>query len=342
MIIDGRKIGAPECPYFIAEMSNNHNGNLTTAKRIIETAKECGADAVKLQTYTADSITINCDREEFVIKSDVWAGRSYYELYRSISMPLEWHHELFQFAKNIGITIFSSPFDRESVQLLESLDCPAYKVASFEAFDPILLKAIAETKKPIIISTGVSTTNDILETIEFLQKNGSGEYAFLHCVSSYPAAVTEMNINALDELKKYSNVFGLSDHSLGNIAISAAVAKGASIVEKHFTLDRGDGGADASFSIEPHELAEAVETACSVWESLGNSDILNLTRKGVNHARSIFVIKDVEKGETFSEKNIRIIRPGLGLHPQNYFSILGKKATVSLSRGTPLSEEHIC
>ena len=342
MIIEGRKIGASERPYFIAEMSNNHNGNLTTAKRIIERAKECGADAVKLQTYTADSITINCNREEFVIKSDVWAGRSYYELYQSISMPLEWHRELFQFARNIGITIFSSPFDRDSVQLLESLNCPAYKVASFEASDPVLLKAIAETKKPIIISTGVSTTKDILETIAFLQKNGAGECAFLHCISSYPAVVNEMNINALDEVKKYSEVFGLSDHSLGNIAISAAVAKGASIIEKHFTLDRGDGGADASFSIEPDELSEAIETACLVWESLGNSDILNHPRKGINHARSIFVIEDVEKGEPFSEKNIKIIRPGLGLHPRNYFSILGKKATVSLSRGTPLSEEHIC
>ncbi len=342
MIIEGKKIGASARPYFIAEMSTNHNGSLTTAKKIIKVAKKCGASAVKLQTYSADSITINCNREEFIIKSDVWAGRSYYDLYQSISMPLEWHNQLFDYAKIIGITIFSSPFDNASVALLEDLDCPAYKIASFEASDPILLKAVAETKKPIIISTGVSTINDVLDTINFLEKNNSGEYALLHCTSSYPAAVNEMNINALDELKKYSKVFGLSDHSLGNIAVSAAVAKGASIIEKHFTLDRGDGGADAGFSIEPHELSHAIETAGSVWESLGNSDILNCSRKGVNHARSIFVIKDIKKGEPFSENNIKIIRPGLGLHPKKYFSIIGKKATVSLTRGTPLSEDHLC
>lgn len=342
MIIDGKNIGTFEPPYFIAEMSNNHNGNLTTAKNIIQAAKNCGANAVKLQTYTADSITINCDRDEFIIRSDEWAGRSYYDLYKSISMPLDWHGELFAFAKSIGISIFSSPFDRKAVELLENLDCPAYKVASFEAFDPVLLKAISETKKPMIISTGVSTINDILDTINFLEKNNSGEYALLHCTSSYPAAASEMNINALDEIKKYTKIYGLSDHSLGNIAISAAVAKGASIIEKHFTLDRDAGGADSSFSIEPDELTCSIKIANSVWESLGSNDILENNRKGSNHARSVFVIEDIKKGEIFSENNIRIIRPGLGLHPKNYFSILGKKANINLSRGTPLSKEHIC
>lgn len=342
MIIDGKNIGTFESPYFIAEMSNNHNGNLITAKKIIQTAKNCGANAVKLQTYTADSLTIDCARDEFIIKTDVWAGRSYYDLYKSISMPLDWHSELFSFAKSIGISIFSSPFDRESVALLEDLDCPAYKVASFEAFDPVLLKAISETKKPMIISTGVSNINDILDTINFLDKNNSGEYALLHCTSSYPAAASEMNINALDEIKKYTKTYGLSDHSLGNIAISAAVAKGASIIEKHFTLDRDAGGADASFSIEPDELSVAIEIANSVWESLGTIDILNKNRKGLNHARSVFVTENIKKGEIFSEKNIRIIRPGLGLHPKNYFSTLGRKANINLSRGTPLLKEHIC
>jgi N-acetylneuraminate synthase len=340
--INSRKIGVDEPPFFIAEMSNNHHRDLPTAKKIIQVAKECGAHAVKLQTYTADSITIDCNRDEFIIKSDVWAGSSYYDLYKSISMPLEWHEELFSFAKQLGIIIFSSPFDAASVELLEGLNCPAYKIASFEASDPVLLKAVADTKKPIIISTGVSTATDIEQALDFLTQQNAGEIALLHCTSSYPAATNQMNINAIDELKNYSDTIGLSDHSIGNIAISSAISKGACIIEKHFTLDRSKGGADASFSIEPNELSESISLSRSIWESLGDKNILKRRRQGSNHARSIFIVQDIKKGEFFTEDNLRIIRPGLGLHPKNFFSLIGKKATIDISRGTPLSDDHVC
>lgn len=341
MKIAGRLIAQDQPPYIVAEMSNNHLRDLDKAKRMIETAAECGADAIKIQTYTADSLTIDCQLPDFVIQDPLWRGKSYYQLYQEIAMPLEWTASLFEHARQVGITIFSSPFDEEAVELLQSLDAPCYKIASFEANDYPLVQKALSTGKPLIISTGVSSFTQLQELITTLQLP-LDQVALLHCVSEYPARTCDMNLAALARLKELGAQVGLSDHSLGNLAVIGSIALGATLIEKHFTLDRADGGPDAAFSLEPAELRQLVHDARAAWETLGNAGILDQPkRKGHQHARSIYAVADIAEGEAFSRANIRVIRPGFGLPPKYLENILGKRAKSALSRGTALQAHHV-
>lgn len=342
MKISNREIGQNYRPYIIAEMSNNHLRDINRAKSIIRQAKMSGVDAIKIQTYTADSLTIECENDDFLIQESLWKGQSYYNLYNEISAPLSWTKSLFEFASQEGITLFSSPFDLKSIDILESNNCPAYKVASFESQDPMFLKALCDTGKPLIISTGVSTWEQVLETSHWLKKYGCRDYALLHCISAYPADTKDMNLNVLTEFAKLSNIFGLSDHSLPNIASVGAVALGASIIEKHFTLSRSDGGPDAAFSLEPKEMKSLVDETNAIWEAKGHSEALNISkRKGAEHARSIYIVKAMMKGETLTEDNVRVIRPGHGLAPKHYGEVLGKPIKKDCPAGTRLSWELI-
>jgi pseudaminic acid synthase len=341
MKIAGREISQNYPPYIIAEMSNNHLRDLDKAKKIIEIAAECGADAIKIQTYTADSLTIDCQRPDFVIQDPLWRGKTYYQLYQEIAMPLEWTGLLFEHAHQVGITIFSSPFDEQAVDLLESLGAPAYKIASFEANDISLVSRVLATGRPMIISTGVSTfaeLEDLFRTLSLPKDNT----ALLHCVSEYPARTADFNLTALGRLKQLGVQVGLSDHSLSHLAAIGSVMLGATLIEKHFTLDRGDGGPDADFSLEPPELRQLVINAKDAWEALGNNSVLDQPkRKGHQHARSIYAVSDIAEGEQFNRKNIRVIRPGFGLQPALLPEILGRTARVALERGTAIQWLHI-
>lgn len=342
MKIFNRIISNDSKPFVIAEMSNNHLCDLSIAEKMIEVAANCGADAIKIQTYTADSLTIDCNKPDFIIKNPLWQGRSYYELYKEIAMPIEWTEQLFSVAKKHNIILFSSPFDEQSVKLLNSLDCPAYKVASFEIQDFALLKAIAQTGKPVILSSGISTFEDVKKSIQYLRENGSSEIAVLHCISSYPASFKQMNLSAITKLHELDVIVGLSDHSLSNIPAISSISLGGRIIEKHFILDRNLGGPDATFSIEPDELRSLVESCSNTFNAIGNPNILEQTsRPGKEHGRSIYIIKDVKAGEKLTPDNIRIIRPGFGLSPQYFQEILGKKSLTDISRGTALSWEHV-
>ncbi len=342
MIISNVKIAQGNKPFIIAEMSNNHLCDLSIAKKIIEQAAKCGADAIKIQTYTADSLTIDCDKPDFIIQDDLWKGQSYYQLYNKIAMPIEWTATLFEHAKKHNIIIFSSPFDEESVQLLETLHCPAYKIASFEIQDFSLLKAVAKTGKPVIMSTGIATLDVINRSISFLKQHGCNEIAILHCTSSYPSSFEQMNLSAIKELASLDILYGLSDHSLTNIPAIASITLGATIIEKHFTLDRALGGPDAEFSLNPAELSSLVTDAKSTWLALGDSNIFNNTeRPGKNHGRSIYVTKDIKAGTILTEENTRIIRPGFGLAPSLYEKILGKRVRTDIEFGTALTRELI-
>jgi len=343
MQIDGRPIGAAFAPYVIAEVSNNHLADPDRACRLIEVAAKAGADAVKIQTYDADSLTIDSDRPEFIIRTPPWEGLNYYRLYQKIALSREFTEKLFRVAYDCGITIFSSPFDERAVALLEGLNCPAYKIASFEACDDPLLQAVAATGKPVIVSTGVVSMSDVEETLRVLRQGGCSEIALLHCVSAYPAASRDMNLRALDRLAALQNlVVGLSDHSLGNMAATLAVARGAVLIEKHFTLSRADGGPDAAFSLEPDELAELVRVVREAWEALGDAGVLDQARRpGVEHARSLFVVQPVKAGEVLGTEQVRAIRPGLGLPPRSLAKVLGRRARRDLARGEPLSWNDI-
>lgn len=337
MIINRRKINNLNAPYIIAEMSNNHMNDLDKAFRLIEIAKKSGADAIKIQTYNADSLTIDCDRSDFVIPDSLWKGRTYHDLYKQISMPLEWNKKLFEKARELDITMFSSPFDFASVDLLEDLNCPAYKIASFEAKDHAFIKKIASTGKPIIMSTGISNLEDIKESIHIAQGAGAKDIAILHCISSYPSAVTDMNLEVLKELSKLNVVVGLSDHSLSNLAPLMSVAYGASIIEKHFTEKRSDGGPDAAFSLEPGELKQLKDQTTLAWQAKGSVDVLLQKRVGSHHARSLYFVEDIKAGEILTEISIRSIRPGFGIEPKYLDNVIGKKALVDIERGTPVA-----
>ena len=338
--IDGRKIGTQYPPYIIAEMSNNHLNDIERVFELIHCAKESGVDALKIQTYTPDSLTIDCDKKDFVIQNDLWKGNTYYNLYKEISMPLSWNKLIFDKARKMGVTVFSSPFDESTVDLLEDLNTPAYKVASCEAKDPVLVKKIASTGKPVIISTGVSTFDEIMETIQICKDEGNNNVAVLHCITSYPASISSMNLNALLKLKKLGVVTGLSDHSLPNLAPILSVALGASIIEKHFTLSRSDGGPDSSFSLEPDELKKLKVDTFDSWKALGSEDILNSNdRKGSNSARSLYFVKNVLKGEEINTEHIRSIRPGFGLPPKFMHKVVGMFAEKDIERGTAVSWE---
>ncbi|MDX7784988.1 MULTISPECIES: pseudaminic acid synthase [Aeromonas] len=344
MTINGRKIGPDYPPYIIAELSANHNGDINRAFAIMEEAKKAGADAIKLQTYTADTITLECDSEEFQIHGGLWDGKNLYQLYKEAQMPWEWHQPLFEKAKELGITIFSSPFDFTAVDLLEDLDAPAYKIASFELIDLPLIKRVAQTGKPMIMSTGMANAEEIAEAIATAQSNGCQELVVLHCVSGYPAPADQYNLRTIaDMAERFGVLSGLSDHTIDNATAVAAVALGACLIEKHVTMDRNGGGADDSFSLEPHELAALCKDAKTAWSALGS---VNYTRteaeKGnVKFRRSLYVIRDIKAGDVLSNDNVRSIRPGFGLAPKYLEQVLGKTAIVDIKRGTPLSFEFI-
>ncbi|WP_374324106.1 pseudaminic acid synthase [Azonexus sp.] len=342
--IAGRRIAADAPPYVIAELSANHNGKLETALRIIEEAKKAGADAVKLQTYTADTITLDCASEQFQIHGGLWDGKTLYQLYQEAHMPWEWHKPLFEHARKLGITIFSSPFDNSAVDLLEDLNAPAYKIASFEAVDLPLIQYVASTGKPMIISTGMADAEEIQQAIDAARSGGCQELAILHCVSGYPAPAEDYNLSTIpDMIRRFGLVTGLSDHTLDNTTAIASVVLGASIIEKHFTLDRNGGGPDDSFSIEPAELRALCADSKTAWSALGtiNYQQKSSERANLKFRRSLYVVRDIEAGELLTEQNIRSIRPGYGLEPRHLHAILNKKTRCALKAGTPLSFEHV-
>ena len=317
--IAGRPISVNHPPYIIAELSANHNGSLERAFNIIDAASAAGADAVKLQTYRPDTITIDVDSDEFQIAGGLWDGRTLYDLYEEAHMPWEWHAPLFQRAQQRGITIFSSPFDATAVDLLEDLNAPAYKIASFEAIDLPLIKYAASTGKPLIISTGMADRAEIEEAIEAATDGGCKELAILHCVSGYPAPPADYNLKTLsDMVERFGLVTGLSDHTLDNTTAIASVVLGASIIEKHVTLDRDSGGPDDSFSLNPDELADLCRMARTAWECLGTVDYGKKSSEQGNviFRRSLYFVKDLNTGDRVTSENMRSIRPGSGLPPK--------------------------
>jgi N-acetylneuraminate synthase len=342
--IAGRQIGRSFSPFVIAEMSANHNGNIGTAFRIIEEAKKAGADAVKLQTYTPETITLNCDSEEFRIRGGLWDGRTLYDLYREAHMPWDWHAPLFSFAAKLGITIFSSPFDFTAVDLLEDLNAPAYKIASFEAIDLPLIKYVASTGKPIIISTGMADACEIGEAIEAARSGGCRDLAILHCVSGYPAPAAEYNLVMLPEMeRRFGLVTGLSDHTLDNTTAISSVALGASIIEKHFTLDRKGGGPDDSFSLEPTDLAALCRDVRTAWSSLGRVDfaIQSSELGNVQFRRSLYFVKNLRAGDLITADAVRSVRPGFGLAPKHLHEVLNRHVSHDVEIGTAVTWSHL-
>lgn len=339
MQINQRNIGIQYPPYVIAELSANHNGSLDTALKIIEEAKRCGADAIKLQTYSADTITLNSQNEEFMIRGGLWDGQSLYELYQKAQMPWEWHKPLFDHARALDITIFSSPFDRTAVDLLEDLNAPAYKIASFEAVDLPLIKYVAATGKPMIISTGMADKEEIGEAIQAAYDGGCKELVVLHCVSGYPAPAEDYNLLTMVDMAKLFNVpVGLSDHTLDNTTAIAAITLGACVIEKHFTLDRSGGGPDDSFSLEPKELQQLCQSAKTAWQALGQVDYGRKSSEQGNakFRRSLYFVKDLKAGDIIDESCIRSVRPGFGLAPKFYDELLGKKLAQNVSLNSPV------
>lgn len=344
MKIAGRKIGLEFAPYVIAELSANHNGSLETAMEIIEQAKSAGADAVKLQTYKPDTITLDCASDEFCINGGLWDGRTLYELYEQAHMPWDWHKPLFEHSKKVGITIFSSPFDETAIDLLEDLNAPAYKIASFEAIDLPLIRYAASTGKPMIISTGMADVEEISEAIDAAQSSGCTNLAILHCVSGYPAPAEDYNLATIsDMIEKFGLVTGLSDHTLDNTTAIASVALGASIIEKHFTLDRDGGGPDDSFSLEPIEMAALCRDTKIAWSALGRVDYGRKSSEqgNVQFRRSLYFVKDMKAGEVITPESIRSVRPGYGLPPKYYDQLIGATVTKSVRINTPVKMEDV-
>ena len=335
--IDGRKIGTDYAPYIIAEMSANHNGSIENAFKIIEQAKRCGADAVKLQTYTADTITLNSRAPEFMICGTLWDGQSLHELYQKAHMPWDWHKPLFDFAREQGITIFSSPFDFSAVDLLESLNAPAYKIASFEMVDLPLIRYVAQTGKPMIISTGMADADEIAEAVETAKSAGCRELVVLHCVSGYPAPAADYNLRTLPDMAaRFGTLVGLSDHTLDNTTAVASVVLGACVIEKHFTLDRNGGGADDSFSLEPDGLQALCRDSKTAWQALGRVHYgLKSSEQGnVQFRRSLYFVKDMQKGDAIDETCIRSVRPGFGIAPKHFDELIGKRLTRNVQANT--------
>ncbi|WP_175651519.1 pseudaminic acid synthase [Pseudomonas sp. Marseille-P9899] len=339
--IGQRRVGVDAAPLVIAEMSGNHNQSLERALQIVEAAAKAGAHALKLQTYTADTMTLDLSHGEFFIedKNSLWAGSSLYSLYQQAYTPWEWHEPIFRRARELGMLAFSTPFDESAVDFLESLDVPAYKIASFENTDLPLIRKVAATGKPMIISTGMASLAELDETVRTARQAGCRDLVLLKCTSTYPANPESSNVRTIPHLRElFGCEVGLSDHTLGVGAAVAAVALGASVVEKHFTLSRAEGGVDAAFSLEPEELACLVQETERAWQSLGQ------VRYGASQAeeasrrfrRSLYVVRDMAAGEVFDQSNVRAIRPGLGLAPKHLESLLGRKARQPLARGTAL------
>jgi N-acetylneuraminate synthase len=344
--IAGRKIGSGYDPYVIAEISANHNGSLSRAYQLLDSAKENGADAVKLQTYTPDTITLDAKTDDFLIKKGLWAGKTLYQLYLEAHTPWEWHQDLFDYAKSIGITIFSSPFDNSAVDFLEDLGAPAYKIASFELVDTNLIRYVAGTGKPLIMSTGMANEREISDAVDAALMGGAKEIALLHCVSGYPVPIGEYNLRAilrlLDDFPQINTV-GLSDHTLTNVAAQIAVGLGASIIEKHYTLDRNGGGPDDSFSMEPLDLKNLVSELKNVWHALGSPkyQIKPSELDNIKFRRSLYFVKSIKKGESISVGDIRSVRPGYGLPPRNFDALIGRRLSRDVVQNSPVTWEDL-
>jgi len=342
--INGQLIGQGHAPYIIAEMSCNHLGRLDNALKIVEEAAHAGVDAVKLQTLNPDMLTLDHDGPGFVVQGGLWHGRKLYDLYKEAQTPWEWHEALFAKGKALGITVFSSPFDHSAVDFLESIEAPAYKISSFELIDLPLIEKVSATGKPVIISTGMASQAEIEEALKVAQSTGSGEVALLHCVSGYPTPPEESRLHTISRIAEtYNVVTGLSDHSPGITVAIAGVALGASIVEKHFTLDRSNGGLDAAFSLEPDELTNLVSSCRMAWQALGEVSAKRTSseKHSVTFRRSLYVVENIAQGETFTLQNVRSIRPGHGAPPKHLGDILGKKAACSIKRGAPFDLKMI-
>ncbi len=338
------KIGRDQKPYLVAEISANHAGSLKRALETIYQAKKSGADAVKLQTYTPDTMTINSNRSDFKIKSGLWKGSTLYDLYQLAHTPYNWHKELFKYSKKIGITCFSTPFDLSAVDLLEKLKTPIYKIASFEITDLELIKYVAKKNKPIIISTGMANLSEIKDAINVCKKNGNKKIIILHCVSSYPAVINQSNVYTITDLYKKLNLnIGLSDHTLSNSVSCTSIAFGACLIEKHFTIDKNTNSPDNKFSLLPHEFRQLAISVNEAWESIGkaNYDVLPSEKNNLIFRRSIYAIKDIKKFDIITKNDVRVIRPGYGLPPKKLNNIIGKKAKKNIKKGTAFSLDFI-
>ncbi|WP_417422288.1 pseudaminic acid synthase [Halomonas sp.] len=340
-IIGGRQIGVEHAPYIIAEVSANHNGEIENAKRIMELAKQAGADAVKIQTYRPETITLNSNLPDFQITEGLWKGRTLHELYKWAHTPWEWHKPLFEHARKLGITIFSSPFDSTAVDLLEELGAPAYKIASFEAVDLPLIEYVASKGKPMIISTGMADAEEIQAAIDAARGAGCLQLAILHCVSGYPAPAEDYNLRTIpDMIERFGLVTGLSDHTVDNITAVTSIALGASLIEKHVTLDRNGGGPDDSFSLEPAELAALCRDTKTAWKAMGNIDYGRKSSEqgNVQFRRSLYFVKNLKAGDVITEDAVKSVRPGYGLPPKFLGEIVGKKVICDIGENTPVKE----
>lgn len=341
MIEIGRPIGGGERPFVIAELSANHLGSLERALAIIDAAAGAGCDAIKLQTFTPDSMTLASQSGDFHIADGPWQGRSLWDLYDEAHTPREWHATLFAHARARGLVAFSTPFDAQAVELLAALDAPAFKIASFELVDLELIACAARTNRPLIMSTGMASDEEIGQALETARRHGTGGIALLHCVSGYPTPIEQTNLRRLDTLARMADVVGISDHSPGSTVPIAAVARGASIVEKHLTLARADGGPDAGFSLEPAEMADVVRGCALAWQALGDGSARRPAVEAGSRKfrRSLYAVDDIAEGELLTRANVRSIRPGFGLPPRELPSVLGRRARVAITRGTPLAWE---
>ena len=342
--INGRDIGPHKPPYIIAELSANHNGDIERAFKTIKAARDSGAHAIKIQTYTADTMTIDCDKEEFIIRGGLWDGYKLYDLYKWAETPFEWHKAIFEYAASIGITLFSTPFDESAVDLLESLNTPVYKIASFEATDLPLIRYVASKGKPMIMSTGMCSEHEIEEAVNTAREGGCKELVLLHCISSYPAPMDQANLRQMQNLaNRFNSLPGLSDHTLGTTASVAAVTLGACLIEKHFTLSRQDKGPDSEFSIEPAELKRLCQDTHDAWSALGNVGFERqlAEESSKRYRRSLYFVKNLKAGQLITEASIRRIRPGYGLAPKHFDEIIGRTVKVDVELGTAVQWEHL-
>lgn len=342
--IDGVKIGSNYKPYIIAELSANHNGSLEKAFVAMEAAAACGVDAIKIQSYTPDTMTIDCQKEDFQISGGLWDGNNLYDLYTQAQTPFEWHKPLFDKAKALGVTLFSTPFDESAVDLLESLNTPAYKIASFELTDLALIQYVAQTGKPMIMSTGMANLDEIEEAIKTARDNGCNDLVVLHCISAYPAPAEQSNLATIQDLsKKFKVISGLSDHTLGTAVSVTSVALGASLIEKHFTLDRTDKGPDSEFSLEPAELKKLVEETTIAHQAIGQAGYERkpVEADNIKFRRSLYFVRDLKRGDVITDSDVKRIRPGFGLAPKHYQEVVGQKVIADIERGTAVSWELI-
>lgn len=338
--IDGRQIGPDQPPYIIAELSANHNGSIERAFASIEAAKAAGADAVKIQSYTPGTITIDHDGPDFRIAGGLWDGYRLYDLYAQAQTPFEWHPALFAKAQEVGITLFSSPFDMSAVDMLEGLDAPAYKIASFEAIDLPLIKRAAQTGKPMIISTGMADAQEISEALDAARSAGAQDIALLHCISGYPAPASQSNLATIPDMaQRFGTLVGLSDHSLGTAVSVASIAMGACIIEKHFQLDFREDGPDSAFSLTPDQLKQLCDDTRTAWDALGTASYERKPAEEGNlqFRRSLYFVTDMKAGEIITADHVRSIRPGFGLKPKHYEAVIGQRAAQDIARGTPVS-----